>query len=425
MKISDADFQTELAYLNSLDFRGIRLGLENSTELLAGLGNPHLAYRTVHVAGTNGKGSTCSMIAGIMSASGHKTGLFTSPHLHSFRERIEIDRADISKEKSVSLIREIREVANNRDVPVTYFEFLTILAFLYFARENVDIAVIEVGLGGRFDSTNVLKPALTVITSIDYDHEHLLGKSLSEIAFEKCGIIKKGVPLVCGVERAEIASFIEEQAKKKSAPFYLFQKDYSARRREPLPPCEVFDFSLGATSINRLKLPLIGTKQWHNGATAVAASLLLSDAIDEDVVRKGLSTVRIRGRFERGRRNRNMIFDGAHNPSAATALAETLMERFGKNSIDFIFGAMRDKNYGLMIKKLLPCARSFNIFSPNQPRSENPDVLQATLRSIDVGIPSQIFNSPDEIYSFVKRQRETATICVTGSFFTVADLIES
>lgn len=418
------NFEKARAHLDSLSFKGMKLGLANTTSLLKELGDPHKKFVSVHVGGTNGKGSTSAMIAAILANSGVKCGLYTSPHLETFRERISVNGAMIGKGKAAELVSRVKEAVEKTGVPVTYFEFVTAMAFLHFAQEGVQAAVVEVGMGGRFDSTNVVTPAVSVITSIAMDHREHLGSTLRKIAYEKCGIIKSGRPVVTAVRTPSAIEVIVKTAGERSAPLSVSGDGFKLRRLKPVEDGERFNFESGSTRYEGLRVSLVGRQQVANAGMAVKAALILRDngfeGITENSIRSALSGVFLPGRFEMARKNPPLIYDGAHNPKACSALCRALTERFGHSSVDFIFGSMGDKDYARMIRNLLPAARSFTFFSPSVPRAVPPDVFAETLKGSR--IPRKVAQRLEGITRIINSAPRNSVTCVTGSFYTVGEI---
>ncbi|MGK7345234.1 MAG: bifunctional folylpolyglutamate synthase/dihydrofolate synthase [Candidatus Nitrospinota bacterium M3_3B_026] len=417
-----------LAYLNSLDFRGMRLGLERAELLLDRLGNPHRDFSVVHVAGTNGKGSTSGMISAILTQAGIRNGLYTSPHLETFRERIQVNGKMISQAAAVDLINEVRDAMESAAEPaarqVTYFEFLTAMAFLRFSVEKVRVAVVEVGMGGRYDSTNVVDPAVSVITSVAMDHRRHLGSSLKAIAGEKCGIIKKGRPVALGVRRADAAGVAEAVARKKGAPVWKILRDYTNRRRGATPRGERFDFRSKLGDIRDAEVGLAGRSQVDNASAAIMSVLLMRDEgfdIPEKAIRAGLAGARLPGRFEKFHDNPTVILDGAHNTRAASALRSTIIERFGPGRADIIFGAMVDKDYRRMLRTLRPAARAFHIYRPDVPRAAALEDMLAAARA-GSAIPVKALSGPEGMLNLIGGAGKNRVFVVTGSFYTVGEV---
>lgn len=418
------NFEKARAHLDSLSFKGMKLGLANTSALLKELGDPHKKFVSVHVGGTNGKGSTSAMIAAILANSGVKCGLYTSPHLETFRERISVNGAMIGKRKAASLVARVKEAVEKTGVPVTYFEFVTAMAFLHFAQEGAQAVAVEVGMGGRFDSTNVVTPAVSVITSIALDHREHLGATLRKIAYEKCGIIKKGRPVVTAVNAPSAIEAIVKTAGERSAPLSVLGEGFKLRRLKPTEGGERFNFESGSTRYEGLSVSLVGRQQVANAGMAVKSALILRDkgfaGINELSIRTALAGVFLPGRFEVARKNRPLIYDGAHNPKACSALCQALIERFGPRRVDFIFGAMGDKDYARMIRNLSPAARSFTFFSPSVPRAIAPDVFAETLRG--ARIPRRVARGLNDVTKAINSAPDDSVTCVTGSFYTVGEI---
>lgn len=325
-------------YLESLEKFGINLGLERITRLLEKLGNPHLKFKSIHAAGTNGKGSTCAIIASILKEAGYKVGLYTSPHLLDYTERIKINGIDISRREFADGIRRIKKAAEEirgqrrRIGQPTVFEVLTALAFWYFAKKEVDYAVVEVGLGGRLDATNVITPLVSVITNIDYEHRAILGNTLARIAFEKGGIIKPKVPVVTAERKREPLLTLKKICEERGS--LLAQVD-----RAP---------GTGA---------LVGEHQQTNAACAIAAIRLAGIKVVRKDIAGGLKGVNWPGRFQVISRKPLTIVDGAHNPAGMFALIKTLRGEYPGRKFTFIFGAQKDKNYAAMLRLIKPLAK--------------------------------------------------------------------
>jgi len=418
------DYRQALRHLDSLDFRGIKLGLSNTKSLLSALGDPQANYKIVHVAGTNGKGSTSAMISNILTCAGIKNGLYTSPHLETFRERIEINGKMIGEQEAGKLVARVKKVAE-KDISLlpTYFEFVTAMAFERFAMEKVKVAVIEVGLGGRFDSTNIVEPSVSVITTIALDHMDRLGGDIKQIAGEKCGVIKRRRPVVSGVRDSLAAKVILEKAENKSSKVYMISRDFDCRRGARTRLGEKFDFSSDEGDFEDMEVGLAGVQQVDNAASAImAAQLLRNDGITpgDNAIRSGLATVKCPGRYETLTAWPNVILDGAHNPASAAALCHTLIERAGPGSVEIIFGAMRDKDYKKMMESLAPSAKSFTCYSPDAPRAEDPaDLAKAQM---DKSIPTRVIRRLDEVIRMIDSAPAKTMFCVTGSFYTVGEI---
>jgi dihydrofolate synthase/folylpolyglutamate synthase len=344
-----------LTTLFSLRRFGIKLGLATIRRMLANLGNPHRRYRTVHIAGTNGKGSVASGIASVLRASGYRVGLYTSPHLVRFNERIQIDGADITDSDIVRLYRRVRRALPEGREP-TFFEFTTAMALDEFARRKVDWAVVETGMGGRLDATNVVAPSVTVVTNVSLEHREYLGPTLAAIAFEKAGIIKRRVPVVTAVSQPAALEVILRTAKGKSAPLYRMGKDFCVRRSGAQ---EFRYFGLHHRWAG-LATALQGRYQVDNAALVLAACELLqrnAPGIELESIRRGLAAHRWPGRLETICTSPLVMVDGAHNLEAARQLARHLAEQLGNRKLTLVVGILDDKPYRAMLRLLLPFAR--------------------------------------------------------------------
>jgi dihydrofolate synthase/folylpolyglutamate synthase len=371
-------------YLDHLQHFGIKLGLENIAALCAALGNPQNRFLSIHVAGTNGKGSVSAMLAGILRAHGLKTGLYTSPHLARIEERIRIDGRMIParrfRERLTALKAVIdREMADGKLVyHPTYFEVVTALAFVEFAERQVDVAVLEVGLGGRFDATNVVRPLVSVITTIAKDHEKHLGATLDKIAFEKAGIVKPGVPVVCGVRGGEALPVIRRIARGRQAP--LVEVFGPGRTLKTKRTAGGFRFVYGGERGRYAFSPgLAGRHQGANAAMAIAAAEVVSRIwrpLDRAKILAAVRETRWEGRLETVRRRPLVLLDGAHNIEGVTALAEHLKGVAGRRVV-LVFAAMEDKDLRSMTRILFPAASTVVLTRVPYKRSATPEALLA------------------------------------------------
>lgn len=333
---------------------GIKPGLDVTLALLEKLGNPHKALKCIHVAGTNGKGSVCAMIESVLRASGFKTGLYTSPHLFRLNERFRISGREISDSELEQLISVAEAAAQFLDSrPATFFEISTAMAFEYFNREKVDYAVIETGMGGRWDATNVIQPVLSVITRIDIDHTEYLGTEIEKIAWEKAGIIKPGVPVICGPMPVEAEAVVYKEALEKKAPILGSEEAVLIRMLERQRDNQVVSIEAGGHEFPNIRLPLAGGFQLENCSLAVAA---LEDLADIENLRlqmkRGLEAVKWPGRFHILQQKPPVLYDGAHNPSGARALSGALAEAFPGFTFGLFFGFMSDKDVPCILKTL-------------------------------------------------------------------------
>ncbi|MDI3340699.1 MAG: folylpolyglutamate synthase/dihydrofolate synthase family protein [Sphaerobacter sp.] len=407
------------------------VGLQRTAWLLEALGRPEARVPALHIAGTKGKGSTAACAAAMLRAAGYRVGLYTSPHLHTFRERIQIDGAPIAPETFAALTDEVA-AANRRLAAAkpdwgeaTAFEVATALAFLAFARAAVDVAVVEVGLGGRLDATNVITPAVAVITPISYDHTAILGNTLAAIATEKGGIIKPGRPVVLGPQPAEARATLERLAAERGSPVYIAGRDWHAR-----PGDAGFDLTGPWGSYRDLRLALRGRHQVENAATAVAACWLLREAgltVSEAAVRAGLAAVHWPGRLEVVREQPLVVVDGAHNVDAVTRLAEALVEVFGPRRRTLILGIAGDKDVEAMLATLAPLASRVIATASHHPRAAAAARVAAAARA--AGGPALAVEEAPDVATALRRAIEAAApedlICVTGSLYAVAEAREA
>jgi dihydrofolate synthase/folylpolyglutamate synthase len=359
---------------------GIKLGLGTIRRMLAALGEPQRKFRTIHIAGTNGKGSVASALATILMKSGYRVGLYTSPHLVRFNERIRIDGVEISDPEVLDLYRRVQRVAAGGREP-TFFEFTTAMALLAFARRQVDWAVIETGMGGRLDATNVIRPEVAVITNISLEHREYLGDSIAKIAFEKAGIIKRRRPVVTGARQASARSVIAAAAAQRSAPLYRLGEHFRVRRRAD----GTFTYTGLAHTWSGLATGLQGDYQLANAALVLAACELImhrAEKITPESIRCGLKENRWPGRLEMVVRNPLLIFDGAHNLDAAGQLARYLAKNRRDRPLTLVVGILDDKPYPAMLKRLIPHASRVIITRARIDRALPPEKIAAVIRPL-------------------------------------------
>lgn len=337
------NYRDALAWLYGTQTFGIKLGLDNTRRLLAAAGNPHTRIRFLHVAGTNGKGSVCAMIDAVLRERGMRCGLFTSPHLVEFRERIRVDGVEIPEEEAAGGLTLLRNAAAGWDHQPTFFEITAALAAWWFDRAGAETVVWETGMGGRLDATNVVTPLVSVITPIGLDHQMWLGHSISEIAGEKAGIIKRGVPVVCAPQKEEALAVLKAKAKEQGSAFIKVTAPYDGH------------------------VGLRGVHQKWNAATALAALDAANLVADKSVRERGLAAVRWPARFQR--LGDNLVIDGAHNVPAAESLVATWREVFGARKARLVFGALRDKNPAELLSVLRAIADETVLVPVNSDRA--------------------------------------------------------
>ena len=392
--------------------RGAKLGLDRIQVLLEALDHPERHGRIIHVAGTNGKGSTCAMIAAALQAAGLHTGLYTSPHLVEPTERIQIDGVPVDVQTFTEAFAVVHAAADRLldsgqlDVHPSYFETITLMAFLIFKDRKVDCAVYEVGLGGRLDATNVVLPELSVITQIDYDHEQFLGGSIESIAAEKAGILKLGIPAVISHQRPAAMGVIEARAAALGVPLLIAEDCEPLNVQWSESGCS---YQLNGLSI---RCPLAGSHQLENSVTAVQALRKLG--IAERAIEAGIAATKWPGRLEQVSTSPRIIIDGAHNPAGARALAAYIQQFFGGRRVAIIFGAMRDKSIDELANTLFPLAHQLILTAPNMPRALRPEALSEFATGENVTICSTL---PQAIAAI----GDVDVAFITGSLYLVGE----
>jgi dihydrofolate synthase/folylpolyglutamate synthase len=421
-------------FLFALRRFGWRLGLQTVRHLLDLLGSPEATVPSVHIGGTNGKGSTAAMLSAILQAAGHRTGLYTSPHLLSFTERIRVNGAPIGEVEVARLTGELRDLctAHFAHVPIpnppsdrlphpTFFELTTAMAFQHFAQQMVEMAVIEVGLGGRFDATNVITPQVAVVTNVSLEHQEYLGRTLPEIAREKAGIIKPGVPVVTAAQ-GEALEVIRQTAAERCAPLIRIPETYAATIRAAGFDGLTFDLAGPTRRYEGLHVPLAGRHQVENAVAAVAAAEVLNARgvpVGDEAIRRGLQATRWPGRLQIVGERPRILLDGAHNPAGADALAAFLADhRSCLDRLILVFGVLRDKDWESMLALLGPLAHQTILAHPPADRGADPhDLVTADRYCAKVDIAAD----PGEGLARARAEaRPEDTILVTGSLYMVA-----
>ncbi len=399
-------------------------------ELLGRLGNPHLKARTAHIAGSKGKGSVAAMMASVLTASGYTTGLFISPHLHDLNERMQVDREMISNEELVALVDRLRPEIEAVNKAATYgklttFEILTALGFTHFAQKGVDYQVIEVGLGGRLDATNVVRPDVCVITSISLEHTEVLGNTLAEIAKEKAGIIKDGSRVVISPQTEEVDMVIEEECRAHGAELLRVGRDITWHNPRYEQERQLFQVD-GRLDSYELSIPLLGQYQLDNATAAVAALEVLaedSSGITAETIRSGLEKVQWEGRLQILSRHPILVVDGAHNVDSVRRLKQSLRQFFSYERAILIIGLSADKDLGGVVSELVPFFDQVIVTRSIHPRAmaTAPIAAEFTRRGVKA-------EETDDISIALPRAFDLAgerdLICVTGSLFVVAGAIE-
>ncbi|HSL04800.1 MAG TPA: folylpolyglutamate synthase/dihydrofolate synthase family protein [Nitrospiraceae bacterium] len=414
-------YSSAVAYLYRLQKHGIKLGLETITALTVRLGMPQSRYRTLHIAGTNGKGSTAAMVAAMLQAEGYRVGLYTSPHLVEFRERIRVN-GEMIAESQVAQLTEQLQAFCQPDLSPTFFEYTTAMAFQHFADSGVNIAVLEVGLGGRFDATNVVTPMACAVTTIALDHQEYLGNTCSSIAFEKAGIIKPGVPVVLGRLDDDAWRTIERVARERHAPVFRINENFHTEGETP----QRFSYRGLGMQYDGLTCALDGRHQLDNAACALAlleAAAPQGIAVTAGAVRAGLRAVNWAGRLEVVDRRPTILLDGAHNPAAATALADFLTHTDHSHQsrpVVLVLGMMRDKDHRGFVEPLRGLVDEVVLTQADLPRSATAQELQASIGDL---LPHP--HVAPSLSDAMALARQLATpeglVCVTGSLMLVGE----
>ena len=399
-----------IQFLYGLRLFGAKFGLENTVRLAALAGNPQDKLRFIHVAGTNGKGSTCAMLEGIYRAAGLRVGLFTSPHLVSFAERIQVNRRFITEPDVVRLVKKIEPLLGefSRDHPPSFFEVVTVMALLYFAEQKCELMIWETGLGGRLDATNIVTPLASIITNIGIEHSEWLGDTIEKIASEKAGIIKPGVPVITAAQPGQGLEVFAAVAREKHAPLTWVQASQTS-----LPP------------LDTLALPLHGPHQRLNAATAIAAAQVLAGQIpvNDAALRKGLATVHWPGRMQRVQTasGQTILLDGAHNPAGAEALRVALQAEFPESKPTVIFGVFRDKDSVSMCHSLAPLAGRLLLTTVQSDRTEDPARLVSACREVNAHAPVEVCASLTEA---LRLAAQDPFVVIAGSLYLVGEAME-
>jgi dihydrofolate synthase/folylpolyglutamate synthase len=407
-----------LAALYRLRRFGIQFGLATTARLLRGLGNPQNRFSSIHVAGTNGKGSIAAFLSSILHRGGFKVGLYTSPHLVRFNERIQINGRPIPDDDLAQVLEAVQAIYTQGEPP-TFFECATAMALHYFALKRVDWAVLEAGMGGRLDATNVVRPYVTVISNISMEHQAYLGTTLAEIAREKAGIIKPGAGVVTGVRQKTALQMIENAAQNKGAPLYRLGKEFRIRRDH------IGSFAYFGISHRwpRVRIGMIGDHQRTNAALALgAAELLLQKNVhlSDEAILDGLAETRWPGRLEVLSRKPLVLLDGAHNPAGVRTLKKFLEHSKPSGQLIMVVGILEDKAWKPMLRELSAVADRMILTKPHSERAADPNELASFARFLQQD-PVVIPHLPDALSLALKEAGPEDTVCITGSLYTVGD----
>jgi len=414
------NYEEALAYIHNVEWYGKKPGLHRMLWLLDRMGNPHRGLKFVHVAGTNGKGSTCSMISSVLKEAGYKTGMFTSPYIHVFNERMQINGQMISNEDLAEITEFVKDFIDEIEEKPTVFEIITLIGMEYFKRQQCDIVVLEVGIGGLLDSTNVIESKeVAVITSIGFDHTGMLGNTIEEIVTQKAGIIKADTDVVFWNRDEVAAKVIKAVCEKTKSQLYV--PDYEALNSVSVDLTEqTFDYK----NYKNLRIPLIGSYQIENAAIALTAIEVLQKKgyeIRENHIYEGLLKAGWIGRFEVISKKPVIIVDGSHNPPGMKATAESLRIHFKEQKITFLIGVMADKELDEMLPYILPLAKEFLTVTPDNPRAMKAEKLAEYIRNC--AVKAEGFETVEEACKeAIKRAGESGVICALGSLYLVDEV---
>jgi dihydrofolate synthase/folylpolyglutamate synthase len=417
-------YQKTIDYLFHCQQKGMKFGLETIQSLLVRIGNPERTFPSIHIAGTNGKGSTAALLESVLRHSGYKTALYTSPHLIDMRERIQVAGRRIGRADVIRLVDSLKP--HIESLGASYFEALTAAAFDHFASQRVDVAVIETGLGGRLDATNVVDPIVTVITEIGHDHMNFLGNTLESIAAEKAGIMKTGVPCVAGTKRSRVRGILEKAAAAKPCPIVFSRQSVGILNPRCNHEGSWFDAVCGDSRYEGLRLNLLGMHQIDNARTVLAALDLLRKRrfeISEKAVRDGFARIVWRARMELVRRDPLVLLDSGHNPDGIRMLARAIRSLFHYNRFILVFGVLADKDYRSMLEAIAPLADEIILTRPHSERAADPESL-ALLRCLKGRRVSVIPDISRAWAAALRSARKRDLVCGTGSMYFVGEVLK-
>jgi len=414
-------YQQSLDYLYGLEKFGMIFGLTQAERILNAIGDPHKEVQAIHIGGTNGKGSTAAMMSSILQKEGYRVGLYTSPHLIRFTERIKVNGKEIEEEEVAALTGWMRKEIEAVGIlpPFTFFDFTTAMALHYFKQKLVDLAILEVGLGGRLDSTNVVDPLIAIITNIAKDHEEVLGKSILKIAREKAGIIKKRKPLITAATQPHVLRLFSKVCQGKGAPYFRVGKEFRYVRAEDGD----FDYEGLNRKLWGIHLNLKGFHQVINATTALGATEVLENLgypISTHAMIDGLKEVNWPGRLEIVSSSPRVILDGAHNPAGALVLKESLEKEFQYQNLILLIGIMKDKDIPSMLRLLAPLAHHIIFTKPHTDRATAPSLLKKAL-----GQNGEKAEVAEDLREAIERglslTQKDDLLCITGSLYTVGE----
>lgn len=419
MKKKNISYNSAVQYLFGLQKYGIKFGLSKTLTLLKAFGNPHRGQRYIHIGGSNGKGSVAAMVESILRKSGLKVGLYSSPHLVRFTERFRINGQEIDSDKAAALVGELMDAIDPTEPP-TFFEVTTAMALIYFSREKTDVAIMEVGMGGRLDATNIITPFVSAITNISLEHQFFLGSRLMDIAREKAGIIKRGVDLVTGVSQPPVVRLFERIGEEKKAPMWRIGKEVRYRSG-----ARTFNYYGLNHTLRGLEVGLRGGFQKRNAAVALAVTEIAQKTglrISSSHMREGIRDPSWPGRMQIVSRKPLVMLDGAHNPAAIRELAKSIRDVFTYSRLILVMGVMDDKDIGRIVKGIIPAADYVIYTRPSYYRSAEPEKLMREASG---------FKKPYEVIPVISKAIERAMemahaedmILICGSLFTVGEAL--
>lgn len=417
------NYKQSISWLDSHNQFVIKLGIERIRKILNKLDKPQNNYKTIHVAGTNGKGSVCQYISSILQKAGYKTGLYTSPHLIDFSERIKVNNKCISKEELTKIIKKIRPIIEEiKNEKPTYFEITTAIAFEYFKQKKVDIGVIEVGLGGKYDATNIIKPMVSVITNVTLEHQNILGKTIEEIATQKAGIIKKETTVVTATKKTAL-NIIKKEALEKNSPLIIVSKK-NWKRRFVSPQKQFFDIKTNHNNFE-IETIILGEYQGENISICISAIEELQkqgmNITKKDII-NGIKYVSNEARLEIIQSNPFIIIDGAHNVDAIKKLSKTITKDFNYNRIVLVFGILKDKNIKKILRILTPISDEIILTQPSINRSADGKYLESIVKKIDDNKKTIVIkNVEDAIKKSIILSSKKDLILITGSLHTAGE----
>ncbi len=415
-------YDEALKYIHGISWTFCKPGLERIGELCERLGHPEKSLKFIHVAGTNGKGSFCSMTAEILKAAGYKVGLYTSPFIYRFNERMRVNGVDIPDGTLAEITEYVKPIADSMADKPTEFELITAIAFEYFKRERCDVVVLECGMGGRLDSTNIIEaPLLSVITGISLDHTAFLGDTVEKIAKEKAGIIKGGAPVLFGGEDEAARAVIEAVAKEQNSDIYFANYGELKIKDASLRGC-IFDYK----DLQNVKISLLGLYQPRNAALVIEGIKILRERgldISDKALYSGLEKAKWRARFEIIGEDPTVIFDGAHNPEGISAAVESIKKYFGKQKIVLVSGVLSDKDYATIAKTMSEVVSDAFTITPDNPRALSAEDFAKVLS--DVGVNASPTSGISEALALGKAlaKKKGTALCILGSLYTYVDVI--